>query len=218
MDILYTAPSKDASFQVSIHLANSFQRRRFVRNQPIRNNNCLWRPCLFTNWEEMSIIYRRPPIDASYQVSAHLAKRFQRRRFFWNWPIRKKNCLWRPCLSTDWDIMSSLHREPSIDANYQVSVHLAKRFQRRKLKCEKLTDDGRQTTDATWWQKLTLPLTRWAKKGVRIPSRWHVLRDKGQSNKSIYLADGAMTLQFSYTRFICGCVKVQTDKTKVSNA
>jgi hypothetical protein len=32
----------------------------------------------------------------------------------------------------------------SIDASYQVSVHLAEGFQRRRLKCEKLTDDGRQ--------------------------------------------------------------------------
>jgi hypothetical protein len=28
-----------------------------------------------------SILYRGPPIDACYQVSDHLAKRFQRRRF-----------------------------------------------------------------------------------------------------------------------------------------
>jgi hypothetical protein len=34
-----------------------------------------------------------------------------------------------------------LYRGPSIDASYQVSVHLAEGFQRR-LKCEKLTDDG----------------------------------------------------------------------------
>jgi hypothetical protein len=33
----------------------------------------------------------------------------------------------------------------SIDASYQVSLHLAERFQRRRLKCEKLTDDGRRT-------------------------------------------------------------------------
>jgi hypothetical protein len=30
-----------------------------------------------------------------------------------------------------------------IDASYQVSVHLAEGFQRRRLKCEKLTDDRR---------------------------------------------------------------------------
>jgi hypothetical protein len=29
----------------------------------------------------MSNLYRGPSIDASYQVSVHLAKRFQRRRF-----------------------------------------------------------------------------------------------------------------------------------------
>ena len=41
--------------------------------------------------------------------------------------------------------MSNLYRGPSIDASYQVSVHLAEGFQRRRLKCEKLTDDRRQT-------------------------------------------------------------------------
>ena len=40
--------------------------------------------------------------------------------------------------------MSILYRGPSIDASYQVSVHLAEGFQRRRLKCEKLTDDGCQ--------------------------------------------------------------------------
>ena len=40
--------------------------------------------------------------------------------------------------------MSNLYKGSSIDASYQVSVHLAKGFQRRRLKCEKLTDDGRQ--------------------------------------------------------------------------
>jgi hypothetical protein len=41
-------------------------------------------------------------------------------------------------------IESNLYRRLSIDASYQVSLHLAERFQRRRLKCEKLTDDGRQ--------------------------------------------------------------------------
>jgi hypothetical protein len=37
--------------------------------------------CLLMNREEMSILYRGLPIDATYQVSVHLAKWFQRRRF-----------------------------------------------------------------------------------------------------------------------------------------
>jgi hypothetical protein len=39
----------------------------------------------------------------------------------------------RPCLLMDRDEMSNLHRGPSIDASYQVSVHLAQWFQRRRF-------------------------------------------------------------------------------------
>jgi hypothetical protein len=80
----------------------------------------------------MSNLDRRPSIDASYQISVHLAKWFQK-RFFRNQPIRNKNCLWRPCLLANQDEMSKLYRRPSIDAFYQVSVHLAKQFQRRRF-------------------------------------------------------------------------------------
>jgi hypothetical protein len=37
--------------------------------------------------------------------------------------------------------MNNLYRGTSIDASCQVSVHLAKEFQRRRLKCEKLMKD-----------------------------------------------------------------------------
>jgi hypothetical protein len=83
--------------------------------------------------DNISNLYRRPSIDAFYQISVHLGKQFQRRRFFRNQPIKKKNGLWRPCLLTDRDEMSILYRGSSIDASYQVSVHLAKRIQRRRF-------------------------------------------------------------------------------------
>ena len=44
----------------------------------------------------------------------------------------------------DRDKMSNLYKGPSMYASYQVSVHLAEGFQRRRLKCEKLTDDRHQ--------------------------------------------------------------------------
>jgi hypothetical protein len=180
MSNLYRGPSIDASHHVSYHLAKRFQRKSCFRNWPIRNKNCLWRPCLLTDqngmsnshrcflprfgpfsqavseekifrnrpirnknylWrpcllmdrDKMSNLYREPSMDASYQVSVHLAKRFQRRRFFRNQPIRNKNCLWRPCLLMDQDKMSNLYRGPSIDDSYQVSDHLAKQFQRKRF-------------------------------------------------------------------------------------
>ena len=121
------------------------------------------------NRDEMSKLYREPSIHASYQVSVHLAKRFQRRRFFqkstnqkqeWpvaamcvngselneqsllrtfhrcflpsfgsfgqavseekikkNRPTRNKNFLWRPCLLMDREKMSILFKGPSIDVS-----------------------------------------------------------------------------------------------------
>jgi hypothetical protein len=130
---LHRGPPIDASYQDSVHLAKRFQRRRFFRNQPIRNKNCLWWPCLLMDQDEMSNLNRGLFIDASYQVAVHLAKRFQRRRFFRNQPIRNKNCLWWPCLLMDQDEMCNRNRGLFIDASYQASVHLAKRFQRRRF-------------------------------------------------------------------------------------
>jgi hypothetical protein len=52
---------------------------------------------------------------------------------FLNRPIRNKNCLWQPCLLTEQDEISKIHRGPSIDASYQVSVYLAKWFQRKRF-------------------------------------------------------------------------------------
>jgi hypothetical protein len=92
---------------LTFHIFLSYYNGEVFRNEPIRNKNCLWWPCLLTDRDEMSNLYRGPSIHASYQISVHLAKRF-RRRFKKNRPIRKKNCLWWPCLLIDWDKMSNL--------------------------------------------------------------------------------------------------------------
>ena len=118
---------------------------KIKKNQPIRNKNCLWRPCLSMDRDEISNLYRGPSIDASYQVSEEKIKMWKvngrqttddGRRKWWQkltQPIRNKNCLWRPCLLMDQDKLSNLYREPLIDDTYQVSLYLAKRFQRRRF-------------------------------------------------------------------------------------
>ena len=124
---------------------------KIFRNRPIRNKNCLWQPCLLMNWDEMSNLYRGSSKDTPYQVSIHLAKRFQR-RFFRNQPIRNKNGLRHPCLLTDRDEMSSLYRGPAIDASYQVSVYLAKRFQRRRF----FLNRPIRNNNCLWWPCLLM--------------------------------------------------------------
>jgi hypothetical protein len=88
------------------------------RNQPTRNKNCLWQPCLLTDRDEISNLYRGPSIDAAYQVLIHLAERFQRRRFFRNQPIRNKNGLWWPCLLTLFLLLSFLAHLAKGNANF----------------------------------------------------------------------------------------------------
>jgi hypothetical protein len=109
---------------------NSFRGENFLKSA---NQKQEWpvAAMFVMDQDKLSNLYRRLPIDDTYQVSVYLAKRFQRRRFFRNQPIRNKHCLWWPCLLTDRDEMTNCYRGPSIDASYQDSVHLAKRFQRR---------------------------------------------------------------------------------------
>jgi predicted GIY-YIG superfamily endonuclease len=82
----------------------------------------------------MSNLNRGPAIDASYQVFGSFGQAVSEEKILKNRPIRNKNCLWWPCLLTDQNEMSILYRGPSKDASYRVSIHLAKRFQRRFLK------------------------------------------------------------------------------------
>ena len=82
MHNVYRRPSKDASYQVLIHLAKQLQRRSFLEINQSETRIACGSHVFKTNWDEMNYVYRGPSIDASYQVSVHLAKRFQRRRFF----------------------------------------------------------------------------------------------------------------------------------------
>ena len=58
-------------------------------------------------------------VDAFYQVSVHLARQLQRRRFFYLSTNQKQELPVVTCLFTDRYEMSNLHRGHSIDASYQ---------------------------------------------------------------------------------------------------
>jgi hypothetical protein len=115
------------------------------------DNSCFWLADFFNSsplkplgqmiWILVGSIYGRSSIKIAHSVPIHLQTRppqailvsdwvylanlCQSSRFFRNWPIRKKNCLWWPCLLTDSDKWAIFIRGLSIDASYQISDHLA---------------------------------------------------------------------------------------------
>ena len=116
MSKFYRGPSIDASCQVSYHLAKWFQRKSCFRNRTIRNKNCLWRPCLLTDRNDMKIIIE----DLSYILSTKFLfiwpSGFRGEDLFLYWLARNKNCLLRSCVLTARDDMNNLHRRPVMDA------------------------------------------------------------------------------------------------------
>ena len=125
---------------------SGFRKEDFYRNQPITELDiriaCGGHICeqIRTKW---AIFIEDLPYLLPTKFLFIWPCSFRGEDFFRNWPIRNKNCLWWPCLLTDRDEMNNLYRGPYIDASYQVSVHLAKGFQGRRLKCEKFTDGKR---------------------------------------------------------------------------
>jgi hypothetical protein len=75
MSNLYKGPSIDAYYQFQFIWTSGFRGQVFFRYRPIRNKNFLWWPYLLMNRDEMSNLYNEHYIDASYQVSVHLAER-----------------------------------------------------------------------------------------------------------------------------------------------
>jgi hypothetical protein len=67
-------PGSHVGFQIST-------KKKYVKNQPIRNKSRLWRLCLLMDRDEMGHLYREPSIDASYQVLVHLVKIFKNQQY-----------------------------------------------------------------------------------------------------------------------------------------
>ena len=155
-------PSIEASYQVSVHfgwgvleaylsviqfIANCIllisisklelspfpQNFFFFIKHTIINMNFLWRPCLLMDRDEIRQSLLRTFHRCFLPSFSSFVPVVSEEKIFKNRSIRNKNCLWRPCLLMDRDEISNLYWGPSIDASYQVSVHLAQWFQRRRF-------------------------------------------------------------------------------------
>jgi hypothetical protein len=85
--------------------------------------------CLLTDRDEMSILYRGSSIDASYQVSVHLAMQFQRRRFLkisqsetrMAWFLKKSSPL-KPLGQINQNLVGSIYGRSSIKIAHLVPI------------------------------------------------------------------------------------------------
>ena len=112
-----------------------------------------------------------------------------------NQPIRKKNCLWWSCLLMDRDEISNLYRGPSIDASYQVSVHVVSEeeiFRNRPIR----------NKNRLWWPCLLMDRDRMSnlyrgpsieasyQVSVHLAMRFQRRRSKLEAPRSLYSSPG----------------------------
>ena len=95
-------------------------------------------------------------------ATIQLAWWFLTRRFLKFQPMRTHYGPWQPCWISNQHQKHKSGRGPSNEHFWQVWFNSVQWFQRRRFKCEKLTDGPQM--DAYPWQKLTWPMARWAKK------------------------------------------------------
>jgi hypothetical protein len=104
--------------------------------QTILFSDCLWWPCLLTDQDEMSNLYRGPSIDAFYQVSDHLAKvkfihfvpiRLQiwppQTILFSDWLISKKSHPLKPLCQINRNMVGSIYGRSSLKIAHFVPIH-----------------------------------------------------------------------------------------------
>ena len=92
-------------------------------------------------------------VNASYQVSVHMAKQFQRRIFFRKQPIRYKNCMWWPCLLTDRDEMSNLQSKRTFHRCFLTSFNT---FGQAVSEEKIFTNRPIRNKNCLWWPCLVM--------------------------------------------------------------
>ena len=93
MSNLYRGPLHRCFLPSFGSFGQAVSEEKIFKYRPIRNKNCLWRPCLSMDRDKMSNFIENLPQMLPTKFQFILGKRFQRRRLFRNQPIKNKNGL-----------------------------------------------------------------------------------------------------------------------------
>ena len=105
-----------------------------------------WQPSWISDQQTIHKFSTEPPTAHSCKVAIQLAQWFLTRRFFKFQPIRIHYKPWQPCWISGQSQKHKSGRGPSSEHLWQVWFKSVQWFQRRRFKCEKLTDVRRTTT------------------------------------------------------------------------
>jgi hypothetical protein len=154
-------PPKDHSCHVCFILTYWFQRRRLLKfffiGSYVKTKSSHGRHL------EFPIDKRFTSLVQDHPMIIPAKSQFNWLGGFWQEDLMRTHYgPWQPCWISNQHQKHKSGRRPSNEHFWQVWLKSVQWFQRRRVKCEKLTDG--QTTDAYPWQKLTWPMARWAKK------------------------------------------------------
>jgi hypothetical protein len=157
-------PPKDHSCHVCFKLTYWFQTRRLLNifsiGSYVKTKSSHGSHLEFLIGKRFTSLVQDHPMIIPAKSQFNWLGGFWLEDFFKFEPIRTRYWPWQPCWISDLHQKHKSGRGPSNEHLWQVWLKSVLRFQRRRVKCEKLTD-GR--TDAYQWQKLTWPMARWAK-------------------------------------------------------
>jgi hypothetical protein len=122
---------------------------KIFKNRPIRNKNWLWWPCLSVNkhsrHRQFLFLIGQFLKTISSETALPNKPKFGRKH---HWKVFYKECSVNKELRvTAIFVDGSRQYVQSLVRTFQFSFHLAEGFQRRRLKCEKLTDNRLYTTN-----------------------------------------------------------------------
>ena len=198
MSTLYSGPSKDASYKISVHLAKWFQRRRFFQKSTNQKQESPVAAMFVNGTGRNEQTSQRtfqgcflPHVDSFGQAVSD-------QKIFQKSTNQKQKLPVAAMFVNGSGRNEQFHRGSSIHASYLVSVHLAKRFQMRRI----FRNQPIRHKNCMWWPCLLMDRDEMINqyRGPSIDTSYQVSVHLGQRLQRRRF----LKISQSETRIVCG--------------